>query len=62
MDRNYDVTAIISKYPYLRRPGVVIFADIIKIVAMFIKTITKGSRKVKKIEIMYQNQIYMWIS
>ena len=26
----------------------VIFADIIKIVAMFIKTITKDSRKVKK--------------
>ena len=33
----------------LRRPGVVIFADIIKIVTMFIKTITKDSRKVKRI-------------
>ena len=30
-------------------PGVVIFADIIKIVIMFIQTITKDSRKVKRI-------------
>ena len=29
------------------RPGVDIFAEIIKIVTMFIKTITKDSRKVK---------------
>ena len=46
----------------LRRPGVVTFADIIKIVTMFLKIITKDSRKVKKTEIMYQNPIYMWIS
>ena len=32
----------------LRRPGIVIFAEIIKIVTMFIKTITKVSRKVKR--------------
>ena len=31
----------------LRRPGVDIFADIIKIVSMFIKTITNDSRKTK---------------
>ena len=48
MDRNYDVITIISKYLMLRRPRVVIFADIIKIVTMFIKTITKDSRKFKK--------------
>ena len=33
----------------LRRLGVVIFADIIKLVTMFIKTITKDSRKAKRI-------------
>ena len=33
----------------LRRPGVAIFADIIKIVNMFIKTICRDSRKVKRI-------------
>ena len=33
----------------LRRPGVNIFADIVKIVTMFIKIITKDSRKVKRI-------------
>ena len=32
----------------LRRPGVVIFADIIKILTRFVKTITKDSRIVKK--------------
>ena len=46
----------------LRRPGVVIFGDIIKIVTMFIKRVTKDSGKVKKIEIMYQNPVFMWIS
>ena len=30
-------------------PGVVVFADIIKIVTTFIKTIAKVSRKVKRI-------------
>ena len=33
----------------LTRPQVVIFADIIKIVTMLIKTITKDSRKFKRI-------------
>ena len=33
----------------LRMPGVVILADIIKVVTMFIKKITKDSRKVKRI-------------
>ena len=49
MDRNYDVITIISQYPFLARPGVVIFADIIKIVTILIKTITKDSRKAKRI-------------
>ena len=48
-------TKIMTSYPLfqndliLRRSGVVIFADIIKIVIMFIKTITKDSRKTKRI-------------
>ena len=33
----------------LRRPEVAIFADIIKIVTMFIETIVQDSRKVKRI-------------
>ena len=40
---------------------VVIFADIIKIVTMFIKTISKDSKKLKHLEIMYQNVIYVCI-
>ena len=54
MDKDYDVITIISKYPFLRRPGVVAFADIIKIV--------KTQEKLKELEIIYQNPIYMCIS
>ena len=49
MDRNYDVITFFQKTLTLRRPGVAIFADIIKIVTTFIKTILKYSRKVRKI-------------
>ena len=40
----------------LRKPRVAIFADIIKIVAMFIKTMFKDSKKLKELEVMYQMQ------
>ena len=43
----------------LRRPGVAIFLDIIKILPMFIKTIFKDSRK---LENMYQNANVLSIS
>ena len=47
----------------LTRSRVVIFADIIKIVTSFIKTIFKDSKKVKKKkEIKYQNPVYICIS
>ena len=50
MNRNYDViTFFFQKTFVLIRPGVAIFADIIKFVTMFIKTICKNSRKVKRI-------------
>ena len=35
--------------PILRKPGVTIFADIIKIVTTFIEAIIKNLRKVKRI-------------
>ena len=47
MDRNYENTFI------LRRPRVAIFADIIKIVTMFIKTSLKTQKMLKELEIMY---------
>ena len=65
MDRNYDVITFISKYQNiftLRWPGVSIFAYIIKIVAMFIKTIIKDSRKLKELEVMFENSIYICFS
>ena len=47
----------------LRKLSGASFADIIKVVAMFIKVISKDSRKdKKKLEIMYQNAIYKCIS
>ena len=62
MDRNYGVITIISNTLILGRPGVVTFADIIKILAMFEKQLLKFQEKLKEFEIMYQNPIYMCIS
>ena len=47
--RNYVSKSLFQNTLILRRSGVVVFADIIKIVTMFIKTITKDSKKVKRI-------------
>ena len=43
------VTFSLFQNNILRRPGVAIFADIIKVITMFIKKIFKDSRKVKRI-------------
>ena len=48
MDRNYDVITFFLNTLVLM-PGVAIFADIIKIATMFIRTIIQDSRKVKRI-------------
>ena len=45
--RIYDVITFISKYFYFKKDWVAIFADIIKVLTMFIITIFKDSRKVK---------------
>ena len=47
MDRNYDVITFISKYPYFKKAWSSHFADIIKIVTIFVQTIVKAPRKVK---------------
>ena len=49
MGRNDDLISFFQKIFILRRPGVVIFADIIKILTMFIKKILKDSRKVRRV-------------
>ena len=47
----------------LTSPGVVFFADIIKIVAMFTKTVfLKTQEKLKELEIMYPRAIHILIS
>ena len=49
MDKIYDVITFLKKIFILRRPEVAIFADIIKILTAFIKTILKDSRKLRRI-------------
>ena len=49
MDRNYDVIIFISKHFYFKRPRVALIADIVKLFTMFIETIFKDSKKVKRI-------------
>ena len=50
MDKNNDIITFISKYLLiLRRPREAIFAAIIKIVTMFVKTNFEDSKKVKRI-------------
>ena len=56
MDRNYDVITLFKNTVILRRPGVAIFADIIKIITRFIKKIFKVSGKVKRI----RNYVSKW--
>ena len=48
MGRRYDVIAFFQNIFILRRAGVAIFADIIKIVTMFNKPALKDSRNVSK--------------
>ena len=62
MDRNYDVITLFQLLFILRRSRVDIFADIIKLVTMFIKTIFKGTKKLKELEMTYQNAICICIS
>ena len=49
MDKKYDVIIFILKYVFLRRPRVAIFANIIKIVIMFIKISLKWQKIFLKI-------------
>ena len=46
----------------LRRHGVAIFADNIKFISRIIKKIFKDSEKLKELELMHQNAIYICIS
>ena len=53
MDISYDLISFISKYLYFKKA----FAEIIKIVTIFIKANFKDSNKLKlkELEVMYQN-------
>ena len=56
MDRNYDTITCFSKKIILRRPGVAIFAEIVEILTIFIKTILTDSKKFKRI----RNYVSKW--
>ena len=49
MEKSYHVITFISKYLFLKKLIVADFADIIKIATIFVKTIFKDSKKVKRI-------------
>ena len=60
MDTNYDIFN--SKFYFLRKPRVTIFAAIIKILTISIEKVYKGhKKKLKELEIVYQNAIYICI-
>ena len=46
----------------LRKPGVDIFADIIKIITFYLKKPLQTQEKLKELEILNQNAIYTCIS
>ena len=48
MDRNYDVITFFQNTLILRRPGVAIFADITKIVTIFLTQLFKTQEKLKE--------------
>ena len=50
MDRNYDAINLFQNTYILRMPRVAIFADTMKFVIMFIKIISKDSKRVKRIK------------
>ena len=56
MDKSFDVITFFQKIFFSRRRGIAIFGDIIKIVTMFIKTILRDSRKVRRI----RNYVSKW--
>ena len=49
MDINYDVINFFQNTLILRRPGVAIFPDIMKIVTIFIKKLLKTQEKLKEL-------------
>ena len=62
MDRSYDVITYVLEYFHFKKPRLAIFADIIKILNMFLGKSLKAQKKLKKLEIMYQNAIFICIS
>ena len=67
MNRNCNVIIIIiiyiiSKYLYFKKAFLAIFAAIIKIVDMFLKTFLKTQKQLKELEVIHQNAIYICIS
>ena len=62
MGKSYEVIDLFQNTLILRRPRVVISADVIKVVTMFIKKTLKTQKKLKELEIMYQNLTYICVS
>ena len=59
VNTNYDVVTFISKYIYFKKAQS--FVEIIKTI-ITVKAVFKDSKKVKKLEVMHQSAIYIYIS
>ena len=55
MNRSYDLITFTSKYLYFKKARVSFFADIIKIVTMFIK------KTLKLVSVIFKRQIYFLV-
>ena len=62
MNKSHDVITFFQRIFILRRPGVAIFAEIIKILTTLLNQSLKTQEKLEELEIMYLNGLCIYIS
>ena len=62
IDRNYDVITFILKYLYFKKTEQLFFLTSSKLQPYLLKLFLKTQKKLKELDIMYQNAIYICIS
>ena len=62
IDRNYDVITFIRKYLYFKKTEQLFFLTSSKLQPYLLKLFLKTQKKLKELDIMYQNAIYICIS
>ena len=62
IDRNYDVITFILQYLYFKKTEQLFFLTSSKLQPYLLKLFLKTQKKLKELDIMYQNAIYICIS